>query len=49
MIGDFDQLPPVMDLPLYTTMSHTDLSGLGSTTYHTCLCIQQCLILICQI
>ena len=35
MFGDFGQLPPVMDLPLYTTMVRTDLSDLGSTTYHT--------------
>ena len=35
LFGDFGQLPPVMDLPLYTTMPRTDLSDLGSTTYHT--------------
>ncbi len=30
LFGDFGQLPPVMDLPLYTTVSHTTLSELGS-------------------
>ena len=34
LIGDWGQLPPVMDLPLYTTMSRTELSDLGSTDYH---------------
>ena len=34
LFGDFGQLPPVMDLPLYTTIPRTDLSDLGSTTYH---------------
>ncbi len=33
LFGDFGQLPPVMDLPLYTTMSRTALSDLGSTAY----------------
>jgi len=33
--GDFGQLPPVMDLPLYTTTSRNDLSDLGSSTYHS--------------
>ena len=27
----FGQLPPVMDLALYTTLPHTELSDLGST------------------
>ena len=31
--GDFGQLPPVMDLPLYTTVSQTALSDLGSSAY----------------
>ena len=31
--GDFGQLPPVMDLPLYTTVSQTAVSDLGSTAY----------------
>lgn len=33
LFGDFGQLPPVMDLPLYTTVSRTALSDLGSTAY----------------
>ena len=33
LFGDFGQLPPVMDLPLYTTVSRTGLSDLGSTAY----------------
>ena len=32
-MGDFGQLPPVMDLPLYTTLSRSDLSDLGKTAY----------------
>ena len=28
------QHPPVMDLPLYTTVSRTELSDLGSIDYH---------------
>ena len=34
LIGDWGQLPPVMDLPLYTTVSRTELSDLGSVNYH---------------
>ena len=34
LFGDFGQLPPVMDLPLYTTAARSDLSDLGSTAYH---------------
>ena len=34
LIGDWGQLPPVMDLPLYTTVSRTELSDLGSIDYH---------------
>ena len=34
LIGDWGQLPPVMELPLYTTVSRTELSDLGSTAYH---------------
>ena len=30
----FGQLPPVMDLPLYTTASRSPLSDQGSTAYH---------------
>ena len=33
LFGDFGQLPPVMDLPLYTTVSQTALSDLGSSAY----------------
>ena len=33
LFGDFGQLPPVMDLPLYVTVSRTHLSGLGSGAY----------------
>lgn len=34
LFGDFGQLPPVMDLPLYTTVSSTSLSDLGNSAYH---------------
>jgi len=33
LFGDFGQLPPVMDLPLYTTVSRNAMSDLGSTAY----------------
>ena len=33
LFEDFGQLPPVMDLPLYTTASRTALSDLGSSAY----------------
>ena len=33
LFGDFGQLPPVMDLPLYTTVPRSTLSDLGSTAY----------------
>ena len=33
LFGDFGQLPPVMDLPLYTTVSRSPLSDQGSTAY----------------
>ena len=33
LFGDFGQLPPVMDLPLYTTASCSALSDLGSSAY----------------
>ena len=32
-IGDWGQLPLVMDLPLYSTVSRSELSELGSTDY----------------
>ena len=31
--GDFGQLPPVMDFPLYSTVSHSPLSDEGSAAY----------------
>ena len=34
IIGDWGKLPPVMDLPLYTTVSRSELSDLGSVNYH---------------
>ena len=34
LIGDWGQLPPGMDLPLYTTVSRSELSDLGSVNYH---------------
>ena len=34
LTGDWGQLPPVMDLPLYTTVSRTELSDLGTIDYH---------------
>ena len=33
LFGDFGQLPPVMDLPLYTTVSRSPLSYQGSAAY----------------
>ena len=33
LFGDFGQLPPVMHLPLYTTVSRSALSDLGSSAY----------------
>lgn len=33
LFGDFGQLPPVMDLPLYTTESISELADLGSSAY----------------
>ena len=35
LFGDFGQLPPVMDLPLYTTDSHSELSDQGRAAYQT--------------
>ena len=34
LFGHVGQLPPVMDLPLYTTITRNDMSDLGSTAYH---------------
>lgn len=33
LFGDFGQLPPVMNLPLYTAVSHSDLSDQGQRAY----------------
>ena len=33
LFGDFGQLPPVMDLPLYSSLSRSSLSDLGRTAY----------------
>ena len=33
LFGDFGQLPPVMDLPLYITVPRSALSDLGSAAY----------------
>ena len=33
LFGDFGQQPPVMDLPLYTSVSWTALSDLSSSAY----------------
>ena len=38
LFGDFGQLPPVMDLPLYTTVPRSALSDLGSTAYQLFNC-----------
>ena len=35
LFGDFGQLPPVMDLPLYTTSSSSALSDAGSSGYQS--------------
>ena len=35
LFGDFGQLPPVMDLPLYTTIPRSALSNLGSAAYQS--------------
>ena len=42
LFGDFGQLPPVMDLPLYTIDSRTELSDLGRAAYQT---FQQAVVL----
>ena len=42
LFGDFGQLPPVMDLPLYTIDSRTELSDQGRTAYQT---FQQAVVL----
>lgn len=33
LVGDFGQLPPVLDLPLYASVSRSALSDLGRTAY----------------
>ena len=42
LFGDFGQLSPVMDLPLYTTDSRTELSDQGRAAYQT---FQQAVVL----
>ena len=42
LFGDFGQLPPVMDLPLYTTDSRSELSDQGRAAYQS---FQQALVL----
>ena len=42
LFGDFGQLPPVMDLPLFTTNSRTELSDQGRAAYQT---FQQAVVL----
>lgn len=37
LFGDFGQLPPVMDLPLYTTDTRSDLSDQERTAYTSSL------------
>ena len=37
--GDFGQLHPVMDLPLYTTSTSSTLSDIGSSCYQTFDCV----------
>ena len=41
LFGDFGQLPPVMDLPLYTTAARSALSDLGSTAYQHAVVLEQ--------
>ena len=33
LVGDFGQLPPVMDLPLSSSVPRSAISDLGCTTY----------------
>ena len=33
LVGDFGQLPPVMDLPLYFSVPRSAIADLGRTTY----------------
>ena len=35
LFGDFGQLPPLMDLPLYTTSTSSVLSDIGCNAYQT--------------
>ena len=42
LFGDFGQLPPVMDLPLYTTVTRSELSDQGRTAYQS---FQQAVVL----
>ena len=33
LVGDFGQLPPVMDLPLYSAVPRSVIADLGRSTY----------------
>ena len=33
LVGDFGQLPPVMDLPLYSAAPRSTIADLGRSTY----------------
>ncbi|MGJ8945850.1 hypothetical protein AB9K17_23395, partial [Salmonella enterica subsp. enterica serovar Kentucky] len=35
LFGDFGQLPPIMDLPLYTSVSRSSISDLGRSAYQS--------------
>ena len=35
LVGDFGQLPPVLDLPLYTIDSRSELSNQGGEAYQS--------------
>lgn len=48
LFGDFGQLPPVLDLPLYTTVSRNELSDLRSSTYHSFDCAVVLDQIMCQ-
>jgi len=43
LFGDFGQLPPVIDLPVYTKVSRNTMSDLGSTAYQ----MFNCTIVLC--
>ena len=41
LFGDFGQLPPVMDLPLYTTDSRSELSDQGRAAFQQAVVLEQ--------